>query len=769
MPVQNGAPPEIGSDVTVEAMNAAPVGAQIQHGGVGRIYTKEADERWHKDQEGGRRRLSYPTDQFDNGRGRASGYRWHTYPTETPRVGGRPTVAQMQAAPVGAKVLNANSGYRFTKQANGQWANDRNGAEHSSQAFRLRLDDYTWVTYPQRLEDLPQVRVLNGANIPHSLGGGVGWVPRTFHYLECGSADEVAHYRLVVPAGMAGAGGFTAHDPEARRWVQVNMPNVRLKQWWVRKVDCEPVNVVPQMGATPTLTEMEAAPTGSKVRRTDNGRVRTKMEDGRWACRDKPATHPRELVLRRYEWVEWGKEKPKPRPHLASTLWLISMEDTYSIYETPEGGEVWLRHTDGAEVTEFARLDFDKERREWEATKGVYDPTGFINLLRTKVVDPDVVTASVLTCGECSRSHLREASTEVVGGAMICTACIGDYSPCTVCNQMDSELVDTEDGQSVCRTCRRDYLHCGRCAVWYHPDAEGHRHDGSDCCKSPAESFTIRNDGKDPLPENTRVVVGLGAGTLSSEGVAEIARGIVKWVKYNPDEVGNWRDSLSDGYKIWECTNYLSELGEKWQTKEGNYPKRFSRLAYKRHKIKVPPGLISEIGNIGALHSKGADYHVETTRYFDGRPAEYAQAGSCWWQSYWHCRCMLKSNGGFGIRTFAGADSTEVVGRAWAMPLRLTADVLTPTFDTMSPDAFIVFNGYGNLVQYTAPRILAHMAGMSYKALDLGIECVDKAMYLNAGSGYIVAPEEIIAAHPMLRLRLEQHANLFENEKEKVA
>jgi hypothetical protein len=94
------------------------------------------------------------------------------------------------------------------------------------------------------------------------------------------------------------------------------------------------------------------------------------------------------------------------------------------------------------------------------------------------------------------------------------------------------------------------------------------------------------------------------------------------------------------------------------------------------------------------------------------------------------------------------------------MPLRKNADgELVPTFDTMSPDAFVAFNGYGDLNGYTGARVMAAMAGWTYARISF--EC--SPMYVNAG-GYLIAPEEIVQTCKSLDLSVRQHANLNEME-----
>ena len=149
----------------------------------------------------------------------------------------------------------------------------------------------------------------------------------------------------------------------------------------------------------------------------------------------------------------------------------------------------------------------------------------------------------------------------------------------------------------------------------------------------------------------------------------------------------------------------------------------------------------------------------------------------------------------FGMRTFkteVGYNNVEyrnVTGRAWVMPLKLTgknqpgprdpnlcsdpvccpppepvagAPALAPTFDTMTPDAFIVFNGYGDLSGYGPARIMAHMAGMTYR--KVAFTC--SPMYVNGEQGYLVAPEALAEKYTDGRLNLSvpQHADLYDTE-----
>ncbi len=146
---------------------------------------------------------------------------------------------------------------------------------------------------------------------------------------------------------------------------------------------------------------------------------------------------------------------------------------------------------------------------------------------------------------------------------------------------------------------------------------------------------------------------------------------------------------------------------------------------------------------------------------------EFGNEGSCWWGEYGDSRCALKSNGGFGLRSFSADGSGYyggVTGRAWVLPLRWDLPEqhgnLTPTFETMTPDAFAVFNGYGDLSDYTAPRIMAHLAGWTYRKISFSCS----PMWVNSG-GYLVAPEDTVRQQgDSLRLSVDTHAQLLQQE-----
>jgi hypothetical protein len=354
--------------------------------------------------------------------------------------------------------------------------------------------------------------------------------------------------------------------------------------------------------------------------------------------------------------------------------------------------------------------------------------------------DPDDCPHALIECGECDTEHERdgECPREWCGD---CDAfhdrdqwgnvyCPGWY--CDSC----------EEHHAYGDECPRPY--CENCGEYHDPEDNCAR----DCdCTSPRLSFTIRNDGEPPLANDTRTQIGLPAGQISDTGLNEITSCLLRAYR----SAGRDTDTGLNLYRL--AYSFEEALGCTWQTKQGNYTKRLSRHAYQNHNgLKLSQEVMSEVGTIARDHSMAASFEVDVTRDLNRSPGYFYHDDSCWWGGMSESRCALKTNGGFGLRSLQGP---QVTGRAWVMPLRLESGYLEPTLDTMTPDAFVVFNGYGDLAGYAPARIMAGMAGWTYK--KIGFSC--DPMYINAG-GYLVAPEHIIQDTSTLRLDVPQHASL---------
>ena len=369
---------------------------------------------------------------------------------------------------------------------------------------------------------------------------------------------------------------------------------------------------------------------------------------------------------------------------------------------------------------------------------------GFLTYLRGIVSDPDTID-EIKFCGDCGEPGWEDELTPV-GDIHVCESCHDEnWSSCDNCgNHHRSNDMDTALGGSlICESCSLNYyLWCETCCGRYHEEDDSHDHDDSCECESPQQRFSIRN-GSGLLANDTRATVTLPGGVISGEGLEKIRRHL--WVR---------------GLPTWTLEN----LDSQWQTKTGNYTKRLSRHMYTTHQVKLTPDILSQVGCIARDHSTPVDVTVEFTRDLNQPAYYFYNEDSCWWGSYSDSRCALKTNGGLAMRSF---DGSEITGRAWILPLR--QDVhgkLTPTFDTQNPDAFMVFNGYGDLDGYTAPRVLAYMTGWTYRKTGFGCD----HMYINSG-GYLVAPENLAEQYTNrnVHLSVEKHARLYDTEKGELA
>jgi hypothetical protein len=378
----------------------------------------------------------------------------------------------------------------------------------------------------------------------------------------------------------------------------------------------------------------------------------------------------------------------------------------------------------------------------------------FRQRLRELACDPDSLD-NLEFCSHCEEPAWDTTSTQG-GQVKLCESCWDDWADCDSCDERfpPEDLTTTLSESHICESCRNNYYtFCEECDGYYPDGAEDeHDHDDPDededsgcgCCSSPQPAFRVRNDGCEPLANDTRVTVMLPAGIISAEGLEAIRLYLYRMEEY-------------------DVSYDLPTIGDAWQAKAGNYTKRLSRMAYQKYQVKLTPEILSQVGCIAREHSAQASAEIEVTRELNMSAGAFCNEGSCWWNSYSESRCALKTNGGFGLRSFN--EYHDVCGRAWVLPLRKDelSGRLVPTFETMTPDAFVVFNGYGDLHGYAAPRIVAHMAGWTYRKISF--EC--HPMYVNAG-GYLIAAEELAEKYTdgRLELTVSQHARLYQTEQE---
>ncbi len=448
------------------------------------------------------------------------------------------------------------------------------------------------------------------------------------------------------------------------------------------------------------------------------------------------------------------------------TLRFVMSWERYSDYQRADGTLVHVAH--GFPRRYLIGFDQDWIRAEWASQYPRYTPWSYRDAqlhrdqaeFREWVVDlftedPMAVDELLEFCYTCHRPTDAEEGGQHVdnGSNFACETCVSErHYYCYHCEDVFSDTVTVLSDNEVCRDCLESYYSsCDQCDGYYNDqDRDEHQHN-SDCCTSPQLEFSLRNAADDQwLSAESRTTVTLPAGVISQTGISAIHEYL-------------WSEA-----QLWDAARELKTLDARWQTREGNFTKRLSRAVYKKHGQKISPDVLSRVGSIAMDHARSIDFGIEITRDLNRSAYEFGHSESCWWGSYASSRCSLKSNGGFGLRSFS--NSQGVSGRAWVLPLKVATSHpelgggpnLIPTFDTRNAAAFVVFNCYGDLQGYNAARIVGHMTGMTYRKISFDCD----PMYVNDNKGYLVASEEIAEkfTNGYLNLYTDDHSSLFRSE-----
>lgn len=457
----------------------------------------------------------------------------------------------------------------------------------------------------------------------------------------------------------------------------------------------------------------------------------------------------------------------------SGTLRLDSIGEDYSTYLDSDGCEVWLQHGTAKRLRMLEDLDIadlwtDFFSQHYSDHLAAVVQSMFTDHLASMVIDPEELDDYGF-CVNCTGPPIHDDDSSYAGdGGRLCDSCRGEYWLCAHCDEVYRETTTVGGDTEVCSSCLGDlYSWCEACDAYY-PDTEGHVHE-TDCdCDPVGVVFSVPN-GSGSLLSDSMTTVPLPAGVISEEGIDQIAN--LLRLRANDLDAKDLRDHwevISDmqreASRLRSLACDLVVIGDQWQTKMGNYPKRLSRHAYKQHGLSLPPEVLTEVGNIARAHSSDGqdEYLISVTRQLNMEPGEFAHSGSCWWGECNESRCALKSNGGFGLRAFH-PDSGAVEGRCWVMPMRWdeVAMRLTPTFDALTADGYVVFNAYGTLRSLNGVRVLSAMTGLSYRQVTF---CCSP-MYVNGESGTFVARQSLIEAvgHD-LSFSLDQHTNLYQHE-----
>lgn len=232
-------------------------------------------------------------------------------------------------------------------------------------------------------------------------------------------------------------------------------------------------------------------------------------------------------------------------------------------------------------------------------------------------------------------------------------------------------------------------------------------------------------------PTGKKIVVNMPLGMVSETGVSEILHLLCVHVDpyvvrhlFPPTESIDWEWRWQVGGK--------AEL-------VGNLPKRISKRLYQYNRIKLDEAVMTEIGNIAAQNvEKKQKFVLDFTQKFDWRPGDFADGTSCFLSGEHTALPYMRSVGAYAARFWSPYDVNCGVGRVWMLPYP------PPSAD---PFGWIVLNGYfdsdryksespsgqkyGQLQTSDLTRVIAHVLGLTYKAVQFS----DAYGHIYANSG----------------------------------
>lgn len=186
-----------------------------------------------------------------------------------------------------------------------------------------------------------------------------------------------------------------------------------------------------------------------------------------------------------------------------------------------------------------------------------------------------------------------------------------------------------------------------------------------------------------------------------------------------------------------------------WETKQhslsGTLPKRLSKLFYEVKGMKMPPEMLTQIGNLAARSLLRADnLVVDFTRQLDWGNGDFGDDGSCYWGDHWMCRGTIEYAGGGAMRYYRHEVLEDEIakrqvniysglGRAWMVP------------DVPEKGSAAFFNVYGRLSTSAfaslAIKTFKHVFGIEYDVVtDINFSTNTDNMYINGDECCVVFP-----------------------------
>lgn len=205
------------------------------------------------------------------------------------------------------------------------------------------------------------------------------------------------------------------------------------------------------------------------------------------------------------------------------------------------------------------------------------------------------------------------------------------------------------------------------------------------------------------------------------------------------------------------------EIDWKWMGQRGTLTKRISKWYYEEYKKNLLDVTLTAIGNaVRREIVKNQEYHIDFTKKFNWRDGQFADGGSCFWDSRAEARVKMEESGKFlAVRFFRENDQGTFIkntvkinqkenifyakddrytysgiARAWAY----TDEIVRK--DKSYP-VWIIFNGYGIATKQIA-SIIATFHNQSVKRITVTNNShTHGGLYIN-GDGYLIGNESLI-------------------------
>jgi hypothetical protein len=182
----------------------------------------------------------------------------------------------------------------------------------------------------------------------------------------------------------------------------------------------------------------------------------------------------------------------------------------------------------------------------------------------------------------------------------------------------------------------------------------------------------------------------------------------------------------------WFETEVVNIIGNDWATKRGTWPKRVARRLHTL-KVAINNNDLSKIGKIARESCiSGEDYILYVKKRIDWRQGDYADDGSCYWNSKKDAKKMVVDAGGGALCLHLAND--EKLARCWWVPWK---------------NSYVLFNGYtmrgDNMSLTSFSRMVMDLTEMTYyrkvRLSNRGI--TSGLLWINSEAGFIVGNKDV--------------------------